>query len=100
MIACSFGHKDIVQLLLNHSVDRNIDLNARNESGGTAFMIASMNGQKYITQLLLALSRIDVNARDNDGSTAYMRACYYGHTDIVKLFLEYSKDRSIDLLTQ
>ena len=39
MLACKNGHKDVVQLLLDHS--ERIDLNAKDDYGGiTAFMLA------------------------------------------------------------
>ena len=50
--ACSKGHKDVVQLLLENS---NIDLNARNNRGDTAFMIACVLGHKDVVQLLLEI---------------------------------------------
>ena len=47
MFACKNGHIDVVQLLLDHS-DQNIDLNARNNVGRTAFMWASFNGHEDV----------------------------------------------------
>ena len=38
-MACNFGHKDVVQLLLDHS-DPNIELNAKDEDGTTALNYA------------------------------------------------------------
>merc|ERR1712049_56310 len=49
MVACNFGHKDVVQLLLSCS-NKNIDLNARNDNGGTAFKMACTNGHKDIVR--------------------------------------------------
>ena len=63
MDACQNGRKDVVKLLLDHS-DSNIDLNARDDIGGTAFTMACYNGQKDVVQLLLDHSeRIELNAK-------------------------------------
>ena len=43
MWACLYGHKEVVQLLLD-TTEMNIDLNARNQLGQTAFMHACRNG--------------------------------------------------------
>ena len=43
MLACSKGHKNIVQLLLEHP-SSNVDLNAKANNGETALMIASQGG--------------------------------------------------------
>ena len=45
MLACFYGPKDIVQLLLDHQ-DQNLELNTKNNDGVTAFMLACMNGHK------------------------------------------------------
>ena len=50
MFACGNGHKDIVIMLLAHS-DR-IDLNATDNSGKTALMIACQYGHQNIINLL------------------------------------------------
>ena len=57
MWACLNGHKDVVQLLLNHP-DKTIDLNARYDNGMTAFMLACNNGHKDVVKLLLKSSEI------------------------------------------
>ena len=96
--ACKSGKAKIVQLLLEHSAttelntrDLLIELNARDQYGGTAFMWACLNGHKYVVQLLLDHSkRIDLNARSNNGNTAFIMAYKNGHKDIIKLLLEHS----------
>ena len=95
MKACYYGHKDVVQLLLEHS--ERIELNAKNEFGWTAFMFACENGHKDVVQLLLDHSeRIDLNARNFCnwspkplssffGKTALTIAHQRGHQDIVQM---------------
>ena len=66
MIACENGHKDVVQLLLDNS-ERNIDFNARNNGGWTAFIIACTNGHKDVVKLLVLHSK----TKEIDISTGY-----------------------------
>ena len=59
------GHKDVVELLLDHS--ERIDLNARNTFGSTAIMCACWNGHKDIVKLLLNMNNSDQNVDLNAG---------------------------------
>ena len=94
--ACKSGKTEIVKLLLEEEEIE--DINAIDQSGGTAFMWACLNGHKDVVQLLLDNSEknIDLNARRASGCTALMYACIYGRKDVVKLILDNS-DRNIDL---
>ena len=90
MMACEAGHKEVVQLFLNHSY-RTIDLNASDNDGCTAFMLVCEKGHIDVVKLFLEYSdKIDLNARDNEGYTALMLAPF-GHRDIVNLLMECSK---------
>ena len=92
MYACIFGHKDVVQLFLDHSDI--IELNAKDNRGWTALIFA-MNAclkPKDVVKLFLHHSeKIDFNARDNDGQTVLMLACQRARKIIVKLILEHSE---------
>merc|ERR1711894_863524 len=44
MVACHFGRKDIVKWILDNR--KEVDLNAQDNSGRTAFMLACSNGHK------------------------------------------------------
>ena len=74
----------IAKLLLDHS-DNNIDLNAKNGYGQTAFMFACRKGHKDVVRLLLDHSDkyIDLNANDKDGMNAFEVARNNGHTDLI-----------------
>ena len=61
--ACWTGKTKVVELLLKHYESEDIDLNARNEYGQTAFISACLNGHKDVVKLLLDNSDIDLNAR-------------------------------------
>ena len=54
MWACWNGHKDVVKLLLDQY--KRIELNARDNDGGTAFMLACYKGHKDVVHLLLDFS--------------------------------------------
>ena len=56
MTACDDGHKDVVQLLLNHC--ERIELNARDNNGYTAFMRACKLGRKDVVKLLLKYPKV------------------------------------------
>ena len=64
ILACFYGHKDIVQLLLKHH--ERIELNAKTNGGTTAFMLACYYGHKDVVKLLVdRYERIDLNAKDS-----------------------------------
>ena len=77
-----------VQLLLQ----RNADVNAKDEWGQTALHRAAKSGNRNTIQLLLE-HNADVNAKDDSlGRTALHRAAMTGNHDTVKLLLEYNAD--------
>ena len=88
-------------LLLNHSKDKHIDLNAKTDYGHTALMFACYEGHTDVVKLLMDHSvdkHIDLNAKTYGlGTTAFMLACKKGQKDVVELLLDYSKDKNIDL---
>ena len=53
-------------------------------------MMACMNGNKDIVQLLLSYPNIDLNTTSNNGRTAFMYACINGNKDVVHLLLDHS----------
>ena len=94
MIACKYGHKDVVKLLIDYAKGT-IDLNARSNRGWTALMYACSGGHKDIVKLLIDYSErpIDLNASNILEVTAFMFACNYGHKDVVKMLLDHSKGK-------
>ena len=46
IVACAIGHKDVVQLMLDHS-NSNIDLNARDNEGGTYCIYDGLSRRRY-----------------------------------------------------
>jgi ankyrin repeat protein len=64
------------------------DLNAVNNNGQSALMMACMSNHKDIVALLLA-NDADVNARDQLGRTALAWALRRQHHEIVELLTSY-----------
>ena len=71
----------------------NIELDARDDEGRTAFLIACELGETEIVQSLICRSGqgagLNVNAIENFGINAFMLACLNGHKDIVKLLFNH-----------
>lgn len=78
---------DEVETLLNVGVD----INATNNDGDTALMVASINGDTKIVQVLIERGA-DVNATNKDGETALLIALYYGYTEIVEMIEQVLED--------
>ena len=75
--AASGGDAAAVQALLA----KGAELNAKNNDGVTALIVASGNGHLDVVQALLAKGA-DVNAKDNNGWTALDAAAAGGHAEI------------------
>ncbi|XP_077455943.1 KN motif and ankyrin repeat domain-containing protein 1a [Stigmatopora argus] len=81
MLAVSHGRMDMVQALLAHSAD----VNVQDDEGSTALMCASEHGHAHIVKLLLAQPGADATLSDGDGSNALSIALDAGHKDIAVL---------------
>ena len=68
-----------------------IDINAKEEDGRTALLIAAEKGDAWMAALL-ADNGADVNARDADGYTALMYAAYKGNRELAELLLNRGVD--------
>lgn len=84
------GNTEIVKALLAKAAD----VNAKDNNGWTALLIASRNGYTKIVQALLAKGA-DVNLKANYDLTALMSAAMGGHTEAVKILLESGADAKI-----
>ena len=62
-------------------------VNAKDELGRTALMIAVENSDEDMVKTLLKVKGIKVNAKDEDGWTALMNAALYGRKEIVQILL-------------
>jgi ankyrin repeat protein len=68
-------------------LDKNADVNAADNSGQTALMLASKEGYSGIVQMLLD-KKADANAKDKNGRTALMLASQGGHEEVKKLLVK------------
>ena len=80
--AARLGNLPEVKRLL----DAGAAVNARDNEGETALMLASGGGHREVVELLLA-KEAEVNAKGTGGETALMGASFNGHREIVELFL-------------
>lgn len=77
--ACAVGSAEGVRLLIEHKVD----VNARDENGFTALMLASALNRKEIVRLLIQ-NGADMSLRSNSGFYALTFACVTGANDAVQ----------------
>jgi ankyrin repeat protein len=77
-------------------VDNGADINAKDEDGHTALIVAAKNGHTEIVNLLLNRGA-DINAKDKDGETALIKAAFNGHTEIVTTLIELGADIPEDI---
>jgi ankyrin repeat protein len=109
-LAAKKGHKEVVELLLDHvanvsKIDKNDktsltlaakkghteEVNKPNKSGDTLLILAVKGGHKEVVELLLNRGA-DVNKPNKDGYTPLILAAARGHTEIVKLLLDHKAD--------
>jgi ankyrin repeat protein len=88
-------------------LEKNIDINAKNNVGETALIITSrsaegdvhensynivLKGKKKIIPMLLEQENIDLNIQDNEGNTALMRAVQRNDINMIKQLIEKGAD--------
>ncbi|MCX5925631.1 MAG: ankyrin repeat domain-containing protein [Candidatus Dependentiae bacterium] len=78
--------KEIVALLLDHKAD----IEAKDDDGNTALLVAAWNDVEIVKLLLDRTA--DIEATNNQGETALMIAASEGTVDTVKLLLERGAD--------
>jgi hypothetical protein len=87
MLASLEGHLEVVRWLL----EKGADVNAAEENGWTALMVASDNGHLPVVKLLVEKGA-DVNKAKNNGRTALIFASLWGYLPVVKWLLEKGAD--------
>ena len=91
MLACEYGHLEVVQLLLKANTNPNHE---KEGTGTTALIIAANKGFSDIVQQLLEYGA-DANIQDSNGCTALMQASLEGYFQIVELLLKENADPNI-----
>jgi uncharacterized protein len=64
-------------------LESNADVNAKNENGTTALMVAANNERPEFLKALISRGA-DVNAKNNFGNTALMNAASFGQVEMVR----------------
>ncbi|KAI2808806.1 Ankyrin repeat [Blomia tropicalis] len=84
------GHKDIVNLLLEHGANPNIV----DHNGSSPLHLASWTGDYEVVNMLITTvnQKADINLKNKDNETALHSACQYGHTPVVSLLLSKGAD--------
>ena len=85
--ASEYGHKEVVETLLQHGAD----VNAQGGICGNALQAASQNGHEKMVQLLLQWGA-DVNAQGGLYDNALQAACQYSHDKVMEILLQYGAD--------
>ena len=83
MGAASNGRERVVDLLLQHGAD----INVQESNGGTALMFAVSNGHERVVELLLRAGA-SAKARSVAGETALQMAMREGHAGCIRLLIE------------
>lgn len=83
------GHTTFARQVLND--DRNIDLNAQDDTGATALIHAIKGRHWQIAKELFFRIGLNVNLRDESGSTALHYAILQGDTEIVEALLSHEE---------
>ncbi|CAG1994051.1 unnamed protein product [Fusarium graminearum] len=68
-----------------------VDVDARDESGGTPLLWAAENGHEAVVEMLLNTGKVDVDARDENGRTPLLWAAGNGHEAVVEMLLDTGK---------
>ncbi|WP_201829409.1 ankyrin repeat domain-containing protein [Microvirga zambiensis] len=96
----STGGKDLLNAVTSKDVDaaqvqrllaRGVDIDARDESGRTALLIATHGNRIEIARALIEAGA-DVNAKDRIDDSPYLYAGARGHLEILKMTLAHGAD--------
>lgn len=75
-----------------HLKHDNQDVNAKDNNGTTALMVASKKSNLKVVDELLKHHKSDVNAKKEDGATALMMASDAGHVEVIYKLLNSNCD--------
>lgn len=86
----TYVHRAVMErakpFVIEFLLDRGLDINARNEQGETALLIAAWNGTDDLVEVLLKRGA-DPNIKTRKGLSALKVASANGHTGIVKMLV-------------
>ena len=87
--AAARGYLEVVRLLL----EAGADVNAEDQDGSTALMIAAHNRHLEVVRVLLEAGA-DKNAARQDGATALFAAAFSGQLEVVRMLIEAAADKN------
>lgn len=94
-VACDFGHRRVVEVLLAHGSDAEYKVPETAPNGGfTPLMLASRRGHSKCVGILKQFG-VDLNTQKGDGYTALHLAALNGHIDALKVLLRAGADQTI-----
>ena len=85
--AASWGHEDVVQMLLNEGAEPSKE----NRYGNTSLHVAALMGHKKVVKLLLDVGAAPNNVNDM-GQTPLRQAILWGWNDVVQMLLDGGAD--------
>ena len=97
MLACHHGMTDIVKLLLSHSHDKRIDLNAKHSLGQTGFVRACFHGHNDVVKLILDQAEtLDIDVTDHNANLFLLLTQFFKHK-ILKILLSHPNAKNIHM---
>ena len=99
-LTLAIHNQTMVQLLLNHAIEKHLNLNVPDEIGRTAFHFACLEDKKEVIQLFLENVKeefLQVNLVDKNGYSPLKLACIANQPEAVQLLLERSIQNGIDI---
>lgn len=89
-LAAQNGYINLLERLLENGVD----IESKNDVGGTALHIAAQFGQEVALKVLLK-HNANINSRNIKGNTPIFFAAYFGHLTCVQILLEHKPELNI-----
>ena len=91
-MAAQYGHRDVLDLLLQHTNDMDVDFT--HAASNTPLMLAVRYGHAEVVQLMLEKGA-NINRGDRSGWHSLHRAANAGHTDLVEILLDKVRPRGM-----
>ena len=93
MLAAMEGHTAALSVMAAAAEKGAIDLNAADEDGNTALLLAAAEGRhKAVTVLLSLRSDVDINAADREGWRSLHKAARDGHLKTCEVLVQHGAD--------
>ena len=100
--ACKNGHFQIAELILQKSIQLNIELDAKDVNSRTPLHLACIKGHLNIAEMILEKSvilNIDITATNLYGQTAYEEANINGHSKTAEMLVKKCTELHINLIS-